>query len=184
MKINIKLDTRSTKAAIRNARKYKERLEKACREFVEQLADVGIKTARIYEGEYSGYIVYTKQVDPKANGCTALMIAHGKGIERTWKYQGGWKTVYVNALLMAEFGSGWLADNENQWGVAGVGQGTFPGQIHATDPDGWWWTDEDGVSHHSIGEAPSYPMYNAYMEMSQQLMSIGKKVFGEVLRHG
>ena len=185
MKINIKLDTRSTKAAIRNVREYQQRLDKACRQYVEELANVGIRTAKVYEGEYSGYILYAKQISTNThNGARCIMIASGKKVERTWKKGGDFERRMVDALLMAEFGSGWLADNDNQWGVAGVGQGTFPEQIHATDPDGWWWEDESGVVHHSIGEAPSYPMYNAYMEMSQQLMTIGKKVFGEVLKHG
>lgn len=186
MKINIKMDTRSTKMAIRNVRKYQERLQKACRQYVEELANLGIKVAKGNEGAYAGKILYDKKIEPKAHGCTCIMIAEGAEIERKWKTKGGIQTANVNALLMSEFGSGWLADNDmaKEWG-ANAGQGTFPDQKHAFDTRGWWWTDEDGITHHhSFGEEPTYPMYNAYLEMYQQMNTIAKKVFSEVLRYG
>ena len=76
---------------------------------------------------------------------------------------------------MAEFGSGWLS--EVLFNVSGVGQGTFPGQIHAFDEKGWYWTTEDGVKHHSIGEKPTHPMHNAMNEMIRDVEKIAVEVF-------
>lgn len=184
MQINIKLDTRSVKAAIRNAKKYQNRLRIACEKYVEELADLGISVAKMNEGEYAGKILYSKRTDKQVNGCTCIMVAEGTDVPRSWNTKNGMRTANVNALLMAEFGSGWRADDNNAraWG-ANAGQGTFPEQTHAFDQGGWWWVDDTG-KHHSYGESPTYPMYNAYMEMFSQMNTVAQKVFGEVLKHG
>ena len=184
MQINIKLDTQSVKMAIRNAKKYQSRLQTACEKYVEELANLGIRVAKMNEGEYAGRILYDKKFEPKVNGCTCIMIAEGAEILRQWDTNDGVQSVTVNALLMAEFGSGWMADNDmaKEWG-ANAGQGTFPGQEHAFDRNGWYWKDTTG-KHHSYGEEPTYPMYNAYMEMYRQMNAVAQKVFSEVLKHG
>ena len=80
---------------------------------------------------------------------------------------------------MAEFGSGHLA--EVLFDIAGVGQGTFPGQTHAFD-DVWHWKewrdDHTGEWHHSKGFRPTHPMYQAEMDMIKEVVNIAKEVYG------
>jgi len=79
--------------------------------------------------------------------------------------------------LLAEFGSGWLANISN-WNVPGVGQGTMPNaEGHAFDRDGWWWYDTNGNKHNSYGEKPTYPMHAAMVAMMMEVDRIAREVF-------
>ena len=173
MKINVKLDTRSVKMAIRNIRRYEKQLDEKCALFVQKLADEGIATARLNAGEYGHYITFTKEITNSNHAAIGRLIAVGTPMERIRKKQ----VIFVDPLLLAEFGSGWEArvlDN-----VAGVGQGTFPGQTHAEDPQGWWYTDATtGETVHSYGEEPTFPTHNAALSMILAINRVAREVFG------
>lgn len=179
MKINLSLTTKgSFENAIKQLEDYKISLREKSEKFVSLLIETGIETAKVNSGEYAGMIAFTKELSPDETGCSGMLIAADKTkIIREWRYKGGTKTAEVSPLLMAEFGSGWLAKVLDD--VDGVGQGTFPGQTHAFDPHGWWWTTPDGEHHHSIGEAPTYPMHSAMLAMLFEVDRIGKEVFGD-----
>lgn len=173
------LDTKSIKKAIDEIEKYRLSLQGKSEELVSRLIDEGISVAYQHLGRYAGYVEFTKEIDGDGQQCVGLLI--GKDSQpfiSTWKVKGGEKEAEVSGLLMSEFGSGWLATVI--WNVPGVGQGTFPGQTHATDPEGWWWEDTDGHKHHSIGETPTYPMYSADMAMISQIDAIAKEVFHDI----
>lgn len=180
--ITVELSKKSIQAAIEELKDYKSWIRQQMNVFVDELLNVGIKTGRRISRstatpkDYRGAIVFSKEITTSDGEVEGLLIAtDGKKIERTWKTKNGIRTVEISPSLMSEFGSGWLSvvlDN-----VPGVGQGTFPGQIHATDPNGWYWKDEDGTLHHSIGEAPSFPVHRAMLEMMRQVDEIGRKVF-------
>ena len=177
MKRTIHLDTDEIYDLIEELNDYANSLTSKCQLFVQALADVGIKTARANLGQYQGLILFSKEVDVTETGARAIMVAtDGQKVIRSWKYKGGTKTVEVSPLLMAEFGSGWKAKVLDD--VEGVGQGTFPGQTHAYDPWGWWWQDENGVTHHSSGEAPTFPMHSASLAMVYEMQRIAEEVFG------
>lgn len=173
MKINIKLDTRSVKMAIRNIKRYQEQLDEKCTLFVQKLADQGITTAKLNAGEYGHYITFSKVITNSRHETVGRLIAVGTPMERIRKGQ----TIFVDPLLLAEFGSGWeskVLDN-----VDGVGQGTFPGQTHAFDPQGWWYIDATtGEKLHSYGEAPTYPMHSASIAMIFAINDVAREVFG------
>jgi len=163
--------------AIRELHEYQKDLNWRLGEFFKRLMDVGIQTAQDNSGQYRRYIRFEKQISVSNDGAEGILIAtDGVKIIREWIYNGGIKTAEVSPLLMAEFGSGWLSkvlDN-----VGGVGQGTFPGETHAFEKDGWWWTTPDGEKHHSIGEAPTFPMHSALIAMEFEVDRIAKEVFG------
>ena len=181
-RINISLTTKgSIDKAIKELNEYVKTLNWQLGEFVRRLMDVGIETAQSNSGQYKGYIRFEKQVAVDSDGVEGLLIAtDGKRLIREWytSKKGGERRSYeVSALLLSEFGSGWLAtvlDN-----VPGVGQGTMPNSYgHAADDDGWYWYDEDGIKHHSIGEAPTFPMHTALLAMEFEVDRIAKEVFG------
>ena len=157
---------------IKELEDYKEGLLRRRDIFIERLLDVGIRTAKDSTGEYAGMIRFEKEIE---DGIGLLIATDGQKLIREWKFKGGVKRAEVSPLLMAEFGSGWLAKVLDD--VEGVGQGTFPGQTHAFSPHGWWWTTLDGEHHHSIGESPTFPMHSASMAMIFEIDSIAKKVF-------
>lgn len=176
MKITLELSKSSIKKALRGVRNYENTLRLKSQLLIERLLEVGISVAYQHTGKYEGYVEFTKEIDIGDKQVVGVLIGRDlKPFISEWKFKGGKRSVEVSGLLMLEFGSGWLADV--RWDVPGVGQGTFPGQTHATDPDGWWWEDLDGHKHHSIGEVPQYPMYNADMRMIEQIDAIAKEVF-------
>ena len=142
--------------------------------------DKGIETAKANSGQYKRYISFRKEVAVDDDGVEGYLIAtDGVKLIREW-YTDAKKThkrgYEVSPILLAEFGSGWLSvvlDN-----VAGVGQGTMPNSYgHAADDDGWYWYDENGIKHHSIGESPTFPMHNAVIEMMNDIEAVAREVF-------
>lgn len=175
MRLDISLNQKDVSRAIGELKKYRDSLQTKNEIFVNRLLDLGIKVAEKHTGKYTGYISFEKEVSGKGRYVVGIL----KGIDTKpfiswWYYKGGKKVVEVSGLLMSEFGSGWLS--EVLFDVPGVGQGTFPGQTHATDKQ-WYWTDDKGI-HVSRGEVPTHPMYSAEMQMINQIYSIAREVFG------
>lgn len=176
--INVDLfDAKSLKQAQKQLRKYNQEIYKKCDTFVKKLMDVGIVVGKRHCGEYKSQIEFRKRYEKTKYGFTGTVVIRGDPVQRTWRYKGELKTVEINALLMAEFGSGFQAEVLVQNVGGQVGQGTFPGQKHAFDEGGWTWTDENNITHHSTGETPTHPAYNAWVEMKQQINSIALQVF-------
>ena len=177
MRLNVSLTKKgSIDDAVQKLEEYKKELIRKTEELVSRLMDAGIESGIANSGDYKGMIVFRKDIGSDSEGVEGVLVAtDGQKIIREWKYKGGIKQAEVSPLLMAEFGSGWLAkvlDN-----VEGVGQGTFPGQKHAFDVNGWWWETPDGEKHHSMGEAPTYPVHSALYAMMFEVDRIAREVF-------
>lgn len=176
-KIKMRLCTEDINRAIKELKEYEQELNKKCEEFCRRLSECGIEVAKQNTGGYGKYIAFRTEISNTKNGCKALMIASNTGvIHSEWMTQDGVKSADVSPLMMAEFGSGLKANNPNAERF-GMGTGTFPGQTHATDPNGWYWMDLDGNWHHSSGITPTMPMYHASIEMILSIRKIAKEVF-------
>lgn len=157
---------------------YKEvTLKNLLLKYVTELAQEGITVGQQNVGGFGKYITFSIQTDVTKDGCKALMLASETGkIISSWQTADGIKTAEVSPLLMAEFGSGWGA--ENPMNVPEVGQGTFPNQTHAFDKEGWYWIDLDGNLNYSIGINAKMPMYKASLQIQQIAKSKAREVFG------
>ena len=145
--------------------------------YVTELAKEGVSIGQQNVGGFGKYITFSIQTDVTKDGCRALMLATETGkIISSWQTADGIKTAEVSPLLMAEFGSGWGA--ENPMNVPGVGQGTFPGQTHAFDKEGWYWMDLDGNWNYSKGIKAKMPMYKASQQIQRIAKSKAREVFG------
>lgn len=169
------LDTNSINSVIEDLEKYRDSLAAKSELLVSRLLDEGIKVAYQHLGRYTGYVEFSKEIKAGKKCIGFLIGKDSQPFISTWKTKEGIQTVEVSGLLMSEFGSGWLSNVI--WNVSGVGQGTFPGQTHAFDNPGWYWTDLQGKTHFSKGEEPHYPMYFADMTMLSQIDSIAREVF-------
>lgn len=178
MRINIKLaDKNSLDDAIKYLEKYRDDLLVKTKVFIDRLLDIGIDTAEFNSGEYKGYILFSKDFKENEEGITGVLMATDRQkITRWWYKNGELVSADISPMLMAEFGSGWFASVLDN--VEGVGQGTFPGQTHAFDEDGWDWVDENGAPHHSYGETPTFPMHSASIAMLYEINRIAQEVFG------
>lgn len=151
-------------------------LPNKCRELVIRLAEEGIVVGKQNVGGFGKYITFSMQTDPQKDGCRAIILASENGkIISSWQTADGIKTAEVSALLMAEFGSGWGAENPKK--IPGVGQGTFPNQSHAFDREGWYWIDLDGNLNHSYGVTAKMPMYKASLKIIEICSMVARDVF-------
>lgn len=156
---------------------YKAELNRKCEIFVKRLADEGITVGKQNVGGFGKYITFSMQTEPRKDGCKAIILASENGkIINSWKTKDGIKTAEVSPLLMAEFGSGWGAENPMK--IPGVGQGTFLNQTHAFDKEGWYWIDLDGNLNHSYGITAKMPMYKASLKIREEVVRIARDVFG------
>ena len=147
------------------------------KQYVEALAKEGISVGEQNVGGFGKYITFSIQTEVSKDGCKALLLASENGkIISSWKSYGEIKTAEVSPLLMAEFGSGWGAENPMQ--IPDVGQGTFPGQTHAFDKEGWYWIDEDDNLNYSKGITAKMPMYKASIRIQEIAIKKAKEIFG------
>ena len=133
-------------------------MERKQNELAQRLAEIGVENARIgfnsakYDGtSYSE--VYCEQTGPG---------------RYTVRAEG-------NAVLFIEFGAGLIGTGHPEPGI--YGPGTYPGKGHWDDPHGWWYYDEDGAVHHTYGNPPAMPMYNAAKTLEQEIGRIAQEVF-------
>lgn len=174
---------------VREILAYEDELLEQTRLFTNQLAFFGISAAysKIQGNKYASYIEFGKRYvigSGKKARTVTMMLVYGKNIDQyiaewsTDKAGNNIRTAEVNPILMAEYGSGFFADTSGHDNSEGLGgQGTFPDQSHAFDPNGWFWY-VDGVKYHSFGEAPSAPMLEAYTEMRTRIYEAAKNVWG------
>ena len=177
MKIKCDLSISGLRDLQRQLENYEKDLTTKCELFAYKLAKLGIEVATSNSGNYGKYIIFSMRTEPEKDGCKVIFYAKDKQpIKAEWKTSDGIKTADVSPLLMAEFGSGFRA--QNPLNVEGVGQGTFPNQTHAFDSGGWYWIDKEDKLHHSIGVYPSQPMFNASQIIRNNVMRVAKEVFG------
>lgn len=175
-KIITNISTTQLNQTIEELHQYALRLTERCEQFVNELADIGIETARwnLYnivddtKGNMTSYgdkVAFEKECDWDTEGATCIIIPTSMPYVVEWKSG----SAIVDPLLMAEFGSGMFAVDGHR--------GTFPNQKYAFDPNGWYWTDIDGTRHHSYGREPTRPLLKAKEEMVQQIHAVAERVF-------
>lgn len=150
---------------------FKSKLQR----FVSELADVGIRMAKLNRGEFKEYIGFVKEVrDTKYNYQSKALVIGLNQVPNvvTWLKDGGAHSVEINSLMMAEFGSG-------QFAVAGH-RGTFPDQKHAFEDEWSYIPIVDGrlmEEETSSGVHATMPMFRAYIDMKNQIETIANRVF-------
>ncbi len=154
---------------------YSLSLTNKCKTLVQRLALHGLKVASVNANEspLGHYIHFTVTSDQMPNEAHALLIMDGQVLES------GLYEPFHTALAV-EFGAGIRYNpipNPNA-SKLGLGVGTFPGQTHAFDKNGWYFWDEKTESwKHSYGIKATMPMYNAYTSMFSEVEKIAREVF-------
>ena len=82
------------------------------------------------------------------------------------------------ATLFIEFGAGYMMGYGHPEPQE-YGPGTYPGQTHAFDPNGWYFTDSGGNKVHSFGNPPAAPMYVTVKDLEMELEKIAQEVFAD-----
>lgn len=154
---------------------YKDELSIKCEKLVSRLlqSGVAVSQARISESPLGKYVTITTDISADKMGCKGILLAKG-AVKESEGY------APFSILLAIEFGSGvHFNPTPNPLSAEmGYGVGTFPGQVHAFDPNGWYfWSEEKQQWIHSYGVKATMPMYSADMEIIKNVVKIAKEVF-------
>ena len=156
---------------------YKDSLPTKCEKLVSRLLQSGVEVsqARINESPLGKYVTVTTNISSGKMGCKGILLAKG-----AVKEQEGYAPFSI--LLAIEFGAGVhfnptpnpLISSEFPYGV-----GTFPGQVHAFQSEGWMYWDEKAQEwRHTYGVKATMPLYNADMDIIKNVVKFAKEVFG------
>ena len=154
---------------------YNDSLSIKCEKLVSRLlqSSVAVSKARISESPLGKYVTITTDISANKMGCKGILLAKG-----AVKEQEGYAPFSI--LLAIEFGAG-VHFNPTPNPISaemGYGVGTFPGQIHAMEPGGWYfWSEEKQQWIHSYGVKATMPMYSADMQIIQNVVKTAKEVF-------
>lgn len=167
--IHVTLNTKSINHAIKELQDYKASLKDKLVEFVDELAQVGIKVGNATVADkYSGSVTFEREIEGQYPTVVGVVMGYDtQKMKSWWYYKGGRMEVEISPILMSEFGSGNFA--ASGW------QGSLSVQGHAFDPY-WSWTDDDG-HHTSSGEHPTQPVHTAAIQMMEQVEAVARKVF-------
>lgn len=157
--IVVKLSSDSIDRACQRLESYKTSLQRKGVEICRRLSipcavkvSLGFASA-IYKGE-KDYHISVDKIDNgyvvKADGETALILEFGAGVT---------------------FGYGHPQESEFN-----MGAGTYPGQVHAMDPRGWWIPKAKGGGH-TFGNPPTMAMYLAAKETREEVERVAREVF-------
>lgn len=156
---------------------YKDNLPIKCEKLVYRLLQSGVEVSqtKISESPLGKYVTVTTNISADKMGCKGILLAKG-----AVKEQEGYAPFSI--LLAIEFGAGIhfnptpnpLISSEFPYGV-----GTYPGQVHAFQSEGWMYWDEKAQEwRHTYGVKATMPLYNADMEIIQNVVKYAKEVFG------
>ena len=154
---------------------YKDDLPTKCEKLVSRILQSGVTVSqtRISESQLGNYVTVTTNISADKMGCKGILLAKG-----AVKEQDGYAPFSI--LLAIEFGAG-VHFNPTPNPISaemGYGVGTYPGQMHAFDPNGWYfWSEEKQQWIHSYGVKATMPMYSADMQIIQNVVKTAKEVF-------
>lgn len=193
---NLTLDPNELMQLADDLRQYADDFQTKVKMFLDACADHGIMIAQMNEGDFSGYIVYSKKFEYDTDDFIVYIVATDTPITKEWYTSAtgdNMKSATISPLLMAEFGSGFEALDDIPASVAGsAGHGTLNTYGHAFQPYGWSWWDDD-VSDQSgatmikskngrwlfksKGTPPSRPLHNAVTSLIRDVEGIAASIF-------
>ena len=168
-KYTTNLSARGFRQLADDIRKYRLSLPDKCEEFTRRLSEIGLQKAKsiLIEHVDTGETLGSLRIENDSDGKVSRMAV----------------VVESGAILFLEFGAGikYSKTVNPKAKELGYGPGTYPakGEKHWDDPNGWWYQDDNGEWKHTFGTKACMPMYNASVEMRNQVAKIAKEVFGE-----
>lgn len=151
--------------AIDKLEKYLEEIDRKKSELCRRLAEIGaVKISLDFaRAIYTGEKDVSVSVESRDDGSYAV-VASGQ------------------TVLLIEFGAGvTMGGGHPEAQEFGMGVGTYPGQTHAFDPNGWYLPrsalgNSSDKSVHTYGNPPSMTMYNTEKDLEKEIERVAKEV--------
>lgn len=165
MEYNLELNTKSVNKLLTSLKAYQKSFSAKNMLFVERLAELGIPVIDSTMARTRG--------DANPSHDTEISISQIGNVVK------GTLTLSGEDILFFEFGAGIYYNQSDPEHASkfGYGVGTYPGQTHAFNDDGWWYTDDAGIAHHSYGTEATSPMLRASHEMIVNIRKIAREVY-------
>lgn len=164
MQVKFNLSQKSIQSAIKQVEAYKKSLTVKCQLLVRLLSEDGYSVAKsiLEQHNFTGQTLSSIRIEDWTSDKIRMAIV-----------------VESEAILFLEFGAGikYAGTVNPKSAELGMGPGTFPGEGHWNDPNGWWYLGDDGEYHHSFGIEAAMPMYNAERAIINDIGKIAKAVF-------
>lgn len=165
----IRLNQRDIFKLAKDLNNYANSLNEKCREFAQKLIDIGINVAMFRlsngYGDAPKDADFGVEIDGTGNIVKGVMSLKGKGV------------------LFWEFGAGnkynGMTSSNPKAKEFSMDIGSYPGQTHVPVPGFWFYKDESGNTHYSIGTQASMPMFSASVEMAEKIEDVAREVFGD-----
>lgn len=168
--ITIELNLKSIQNAITKLKTYQRTLDRKSRQICEELSKIGATECRA--------IVSSIPSEQDLGSLSVKVERSGsKGVYSATITLAGKQVLFVEFSAGITFGSTTFPSIPGQSYGEGMGVGTYPGQTHAFDPEGWWYRDEDGESQHTYGNKAYMPMYYTDMAIRREILNVARKVF-------
>lgn len=160
--IRMSLSTKDIAQVIKELKAYRDSIERMEKQFLEELANIGLNEARVgfTTAMYDGVNDSDVTLETIENGYR--IVAKGE------------------AVAFIEFGAGVYHNPTEPYpkarpdGIVGIGEyGKGYGKRQA-----WGYKDESGELHITHGNPAAMPMWHASEEMRNSILKIAKKVFG------
>lgn len=158
MNLNLHVDASGVDNAVAALLNLRIGLQQKADVICERLASIGAVRASLGMARafYTGNGSYDISVEPIPNGYAVM--ASGE------------------TVLFLEFGAGvTYGYGHPQAGEFGMGPGTYPGQKHAMDPNGWWTPDGE----HTYGNPPTMAMWNAAQDIKSEVERVCREVLSQ-----
>lgn len=163
--IKFALNEKSIKNAIKEIEDYKREFQLKNQRFIDKLADVGLLVVR--------QTMESVPSDDKGTYYTEVINTSDGDIVGASIRLTGDKVLFIEFSAGITYGTdSYPLPIGNNYGV-----GTYPGQTHAYDPNGWWYRDDTGNLHHSYGNRAYMPMYHAEETIVLQVKNLAKQIF-------
>ena len=156
---------------IQQLEQYKVELNNKTERLVEELSKIGIKALDAHIGTISSFY----------SGDLSTEVGHLRKEGDRWICEiimSGKQCVFVEFGAGVTFNTPVGGSKHPKGQELGLTIGSYnPSSPNASNPLGWWYTDEWGKSQHTYGTPTFAPMYKSSMEMMLAIQSVAKGVF-------
>lgn len=156
-------------------KQYQKDLDMKCQLFVDELAKTGQKVV----------VQVMNGVPKEERGQYSVFVEHNQdgSMKNAQLVLSGDKILFIEFSAGIRYGTSSyplpIGDN--------YGMGTYPSDSprqnpnypNWSNPNGWWYYDENGESQHTYGNRAYMPMYHAEQAMVLTMQKTAKKIFGK-----
>lgn len=167
MIINITLDEKSLEDAIRKVEDYSKDLKNKTSQLVDDVANQVKEYAALELSHHieTGETIASLQKEINKGGFTAHILVGGAAV---------WLEFGTGVVANPVGVGGYVHPKGAELGMSGIG--TF-GNHNGSNPDGWWYYDENGRRRHTFGIPATMFMWNSAQAARRDIPYLARRIW-------